>query len=97
MPFTERIVRDAKAAKAKELAQQATLEAQEMAEDNAHVDLLSGPRSASRTMDVDQDLEGLPTYGELHGRVLGSGESVVFRGARLVAPQDEEDSGEDDD
>lgn len=49
-------------------------------------------------MEIDDDLEdGPPSYGALHGRVLGTGAAVTFPGARLVSAQDEEESEEEED
>ncbi|KAK4698637.1 hypothetical protein P7C70_g7634, partial [Phenoliferia sp. Uapishka_3] len=92
----DKIVRDSKARKAAELA--AALP--------DHPILHSGPSDAASTMEVsrydDEDMDegedAPPSYGQLHGRVLGTGEAVNVpapRGVRMVNAQDEEDSGDD--
>lgn len=85
----DKIVRDSKAQKARELVEQAAIAALDHDDGNP---LLRGTNDAS-TMDVDSDL---PSYGELHGRVLGTGAAVTFPNARLVSAQDEEESEEEE-
>lgn len=49
-------------------------------------------------MDVDEELrDAPPSYGALHGRVLGTGEAVaVPSNVRFVSRQDEEYSDEEE-
>lgn len=94
--LVDKIVRDSRAAQAREA------EAQSIAgmEDQLGDHPVLGGRSDASTMDVDPELnDPPPSYGAVHGRVLGTGEAVTIP-IRDVSAQDEEfsdEEGDDDD
>ena len=104
---SDRIVRDARTAAAAEAA--ATQAAADLAAARHHNDdyhnlppvAYGGPTSARRTMTVgpgeddDEDLDGPPSYGQLHGRVLGTGRPAPPSEFASVSRQDLEESEED--
>ena len=71
----------------READQVAAIVAMEHANDHPVI----GGRTDASTMDVDESEEAPPSYGALHGRVLGTGEAVaVPSNVRFVSQQDEE-------
>ncbi|KAL8276408.1 hypothetical protein RQP46_011206 [Phenoliferia psychrophenolica] len=83
----DKIVRDAKAKQAAEAA---------LAPPD--LPMMGGPSDAASTMDIDREEEDdgqdpPPSYGALHGRVLGTGQAITVaapRGVRMTHAQDEE-------
>jgi hypothetical protein len=91
----DKIVRDSRAAQAREAEAQAIIANEDQLGDHP----VLGGRNDASTMDVDSELnDPPPSYGALHGRVLGTGEAVTIP-VRDVSAQDEEfsDDGQEED
>lgn len=90
-PYAERHVRQARAAAAAAAEADVATSTRDFNEDHFNIPPVAGggPTSAARTMtvgsgvsDSDDEMDAPPSYGQLHGRVLGTGEPP---GALLIS------------